>query len=170
MLKKPLVGFTPPLLPMKRHYGAERAGFTLIELMIVVVIIGILAAVALPRFINQQRKARESAAWADIISMAQAFENYLLDCDNYPTGTPGTKSTSYGLKHLVINVDSESSWAGPYIRFVRKTDNWPNDPWHQPYEYEGMINGSDYIIWCKGGGYTSDYSATYINPGVFMGP
>ena len=128
----------------------------------------ILAAFAIPRFHTQQAKTKESAAWADLASMTQAFEDYFLDCDNYPHGT-GTKSSSSGLQHLVINADSEATWAGPYMKFKKITDNWPYDPWHQPYEYEGS-NGSSYTIWCKGGGYTSDYSTTYINPGLFKSP
>lgn len=170
MLKKSLAEFTPPLLPMKRHCEVERAGFTLIELMIVVVIIGILAAVSIGRFHTQQAKAKESAAWADLTSVSKAFESYFLDCDNYPYGTSGTKSSSSGLKHLVNNLDSEPGWAGPYMKFKRTTDNWPYDPWYQPYEYEGSTNGRTYTIWCKGSGYESDYSAMYINPGVFKSP
>ena len=145
------------------------AGFTLIELMIVVVIIGILTVAAIPQFQTQHAKAKESAAWADLTSMTKAFENYFLDCDNYPPGT-GTRSNSNGLQHLVINADSEASWVGPYMKLKRVTDNWPYDPWYQSYEYESNTQGSAYTIWCKGGGYTSDYSATYINPGVFKSP
>ena len=76
-------------------------GFTLIELMVVVVIIGISAAVALPRFMMQQRKAKEAGGWADLDSMTTACEMYYLDCDQYPLGAvtePGALSGDLGAK------------------------------------------------------------------------
>ena len=141
-------------------------GFTLIELMVVVVIVGILAAVALPRFMLQQKKAKEAAAWADLDAMTTAMEMYYLDCNTYPIlATRGTGA----LDALVVNAENKAGWAGPYMKFRRTTtatSNLPQDPWGNEYEYEGAAE--TYAIWC--GGSAGNYSAVYINPGWFKSP
>ncbi len=154
-------------------------GFTLIELMVVVVIIGILAAVALPRFMMQQRKAKEGGGWADLDSMTTACEMYYLDCDQYPLSgsdtKPGSTSGSYGLKSLVTDAESiGDNWSGPYMKFRKHTSNWPDDPWGNPYGYQAVTSGrpSRYTIWCRGGEYEGapTYSVVYVNPGEFKSP
>ncbi len=163
-------GFTPLL--------KEGRGFTLIELMVVVVIIGILAAVALPRFMVQQKKAKESAAWADLDAMTTAIEMYYLDCDAYPKSGSDTKPGSIsgatlGLTALAKDAEGiGAKWSGPYIKFKRHTSDWPDDPWVQPYGYQAATTGSPtaYTIWCKGKYAGVDYSAKYINPGEFKSP
>lgn len=147
-------------------------GFTLIELMVVIVIIGILSAVALPRFMVNQRKAKESAAWADMDAMTTAFEMYYLDCDKYPLGTAAGHGAKDHFDKLVS--DTETGWAGPYMKFRRATGNLPNDPWNEGYYYQAAASGSPvtYTIWCKGGEYATGvfYSAFYINKGEFKSP
>ncbi len=153
-------------------------GFTLIELMVVIVIIGILASVALPKFMINQRKAKEGATWADLDAMTTAMEMYYLDCDNYPDGT---SAADYGaaadLGALTTNEDSETNWAGPYMKFKKSSGGIPTDAWGNQYQYEvntiGADNASDYSIWSLGGHYdagTTDYSAIYINKGWFKSP
>ncbi len=144
-------------------------GFTLIELMVVIVIIGILSAVALPRFMTQQKKAKEGTAWADLDSMTTALEMYYLDCDTYILAT--SKSTG-ALDELVVDAETIGGWSGPYMKYRRTTSdtsNLPQDPWGNEYTYEGT--SSAYTVWCIGGVYNSEtYSAYYINKGEFKSP
>lgn len=109
----------------------KERGFTLIELMVVVVIIGVLAAVAMPRYLRQARKGREAAAWADLASFAEACEYYLLDCLEYPTNLfdiddPIGSACTAGV----------GRYLGPYISFRKGGGaSAPQDPWGQDYTY-----------------------------------
>ena len=90
---------------------AEQRGFTLIELLIVIIIIGILAAIAIPMFLNQRSKAKDAATKEGIHSIEVGIESYAIDhSDTFPTAL--TASTQL--------VDANNN---PYV------DNWPKNPW-----------------------------------------
>lgn len=149
------------------------AGFTLIELMVVVVIIGILAAVALPRFMVNQRKAKEGAAWADMDAMTTAMEMFYLDCDEYPDGAEGKAIPAGSDGLLYLQSGTQSGWAGPYMKYRRSGTLGPQDPWANYYHYEAdsTTAAKNYTIWSLGGVYdTTTYSAYYINKGWFKSP
>jgi general secretion pathway protein G len=101
-------------------------GFTLIELMIVIVILGIMAVLVVPKFISRPDDARVVAAQQDIASLMQALKLYRLDNQHYP-------STEQGLPALVTKPATEPlapNWkAGGYL------ERLPNDPWGSPYQY-----------------------------------
>ena len=101
-------------------------GFTLIEIMVVVVIIGILGALVVPKLMGKPGEARITAARADISSLMSALKIYKLDNLRYPT-------TDQGLKSLVekpTSGPSASSWkTGGYV------DKLPKDPWGNQYQY-----------------------------------
>lgn len=100
-------------------------GFTLMELMVVILILGILAALVIPRLINKAGEAKESKAKADLATLASAVQNFRLHCDRYP-------STDEGLQALrVAPSDVQSKWKGPYI-----DQDIPNDPWGNAYHYQ----------------------------------
>lgn len=101
-----------------------KTGFTLIELMLVVVIIGVLAAMAAPRFTGRSQEAKISAAKADI----EATVNLSLDLFHMDTGRYPT--TEEGLVALNQNPSSLSDWYGPYLKRV------PKDPWGNSYIYQ----------------------------------
>jgi general secretion pathway protein G len=109
-------------------------GFTLIEIMVVVVIIGILGALVVPKLLNRTGEARVSAAKVDIATLMGALKLYKLDNQRYPT-------TEQGLKALIekpTSGPSANGWkTGGYI------DKLPNDPWQNPYQYlsPGVKNG-----------------------------
>jgi general secretion pathway protein G len=98
-------------------------GFTLIELMVVVVIIGVLAAVILPNVIGRDDDARVAVAKTDVNNIMQSLKMYKLDNQNYP-------STEQGLQALVNRptTGSAPNWKG-YL------EKLPNDPWGKPYQY-----------------------------------
>ena len=113
---------------MRAHGLAPRklSGFTLIEIMVVIVILGILAALIVPKVMGRPDEARVIAAKQDIASLLQALKLYRLDNINYPT-------TDQGLQALVSKPTSgpiPSNWKpGGYI------DRLPKDPWKNDYQY-----------------------------------
>jgi general secretion pathway protein G len=100
-------------------------GFTLIEIMVVVVILGILAAIVVPQIVGRPEEARIIKARQDILSIESALDLYKLDNGFYPT-------TNQGLKALVQQPDTDprpTVWK-PYLKDL------PDDPWGHPYEYK----------------------------------
>ncbi|WP_296224724.1 type II secretion system major pseudopilin GspG [Ralstonia sp. UBA689] len=115
--------------PFRQHARrAHRAdgGFTLIEIMVVVVILGILAALVVPKIMSRPDEARIIAAKQDIASISQALKLYRLDNGRYPT-------TEQGIAALVTKPTAEpvpNNWkAGGYL------ERLPKDPWGHPYQY-----------------------------------
>lgn len=102
----------------------RQAGFTLIELMVVLVIIGVLAALIVPNVLDRADDARSTAAKTDIANLIQALKLYKLDNQRFPT-------TEQGLQALIAKPTAgptASNWR-PYL------DKLPNDPWGRPYQY-----------------------------------
>lgn len=111
----------------------QKNGFTLIELMLVVIIIGVLVAMVMPRLAGRSQEARLAAAKADIFSnISTALDLYELDNGKYPQG----------LDELL----KKSEGKGPYLK--RK----PIDPWKRPYKYKspGTHNTEDYDLYSLG--------------------
>ena len=99
-------------------------GFTLIEVMVVIVILGVLAALVVPRVMNRPDEARVVAARQDIASVMQALKLYRLDNSRYPT-------TEQGLQALVVRPTS-----GPQpTNWKSYLEKLPNDPWGRPYQF-----------------------------------
>jgi general secretion pathway protein G len=99
-------------------------GFTLLELLVVVVIIGLLAGYVGPRFFGEIGKSEIKVAKAQIDALEKALDQYRLDMGRYP-------STEQGLGALVAQPANEPKWAGPYLRKAI-----PKDPWGRPYLYK----------------------------------
>ena len=111
---------------VRRFFRVRHLGFTLIEIMVVVVIMGILAALVVPKLMGRTDDARISAARQDVATVMQALKLYRLDNQRYPT-------TVQGLQALVAKPTSgpvSNGWkAGGYL------DKLPKDPWGSPYQY-----------------------------------
>jgi general secretion pathway protein G len=116
-------------------------GFTLVEIMVVVIVIGILASIIIPQFIGTTSDAKIAAAKGTVSELDSAVERFYVQMDRYPT-------TEEGLKVLVDppTGDDAKQWRGPYIKQLR------NDPWGNPYQYvnPGTHHPTSYDIWSRG--------------------
>lgn len=108
-------------------------GFTLLELLVVVAIIGVLAGYVGPRYFAQIGKSEVNTARAQIDALEKALDQYRLDVGKYPP-------TEAGLSALLQAPGNEPKWAGPYLKKAL-----PPDPWGRPYHYRLAENGS-YVI------------------------
>ncbi len=112
----------------RRHKNV--AGFSLIELLVVLVILGLLAGIVGPAVLNQGDKARTDTARQQIAGFGGALDIYRLDTGRYPT-------TQEGLQALVQKPGSANRWNGPYM----KDGKLPQDPWGHPYQYRSPGEG-----------------------------
>lgn len=114
---------------------AMRRGFTLIELLLVLVILGVLAAIVVPKFSGRTEQARIAAATSQISLFETSLNAFEVDTGSYPKG-------KNGLQDLVTAPRDAVGWKGPYIKEV------PLDPWQNPYLYEcpGKINPTGFDI------------------------
>ena len=110
--------------PKETRVRRPVAGFTLLELLVVVLIIGLLAGFVAPRYFNQVGKSEINVAKAQIDALEKALDQYRLDTGHYPT-------TELGLGALVQKPPTEPKWSGPYLR-----KDVPLDPWGKPYVYK----------------------------------
>src|SRR3954470_10095371 len=101
----------------------KMVGFTLLELLVVIVIIGLLAGYVAPRYFGQVGKSEVQVARAQIDSLEKALDQYRLDTRHYPTA-------EQGLGALMEKPANETAWSGPYLK-----KSVPNDPWGRPYVY-----------------------------------
>lgn len=114
----------------QREAGHRAQGFTLLELLVVIVIIGLLAGLVAPRYFDSVSKSKTKIARAQIESLDKALDQYRLDVGNYP-------SAEQGLGALNLQPTGVTKWQGPYLKKAV-----PLDPWDRPYVYVLQPGGS----------------------------
>jgi len=123
------------------HHGRYVSGFTLIELMLVMVILATMAAIVLPKFTGRAKQAKITAAKTQIAQFEVALDAFEIDVGRYPT-------TTEGLRALVEKPATDSDgWLQPYIK-----RDVPQDPWESEYvyKYPGQYNQDGYDLYSMG--------------------
>ena len=119
---------------MWRSTDRAQRGFTLLELLVVMVIIGLLAAYVAPRYFSQVGRSEVRSAQAQIASLRSALDTYRLDMGSYPT-------TEQGLAALTTRPANAVKWNGPYMQRAV-----PPDPWGKPYQYRSPGEHGEYDL------------------------
>ncbi|MBE7196992.1 MAG: type II secretion system major pseudopilin GspG [Parafilimonas terrae] len=119
----------------RRSHRDRSGGFTLVELLVVLVILGLVMGLAGPRVLGYLSSSRERTAKLQIESFASALDLFFLDNGRYP-------NMSEGLQALVQRPAASESWSGPYL----KQGTVPADPWGRPYEYRVPGRTTPYVI------------------------
>jgi len=125
-------------VPLSRPLPARTSiwGFTLLELLVVILIIGLLTGIVAPRFLSQIARSETTTARAQIDAFDKALQAFRIDVGRFPT-------ESEGLRALVTAPASVAArWHGPYLK-----DEVPSDPWGTPYQYRApSTRGKDYDL------------------------
>lgn len=124
--------------PLREALQGAR-GFTLVELLVVIIILGLLAGLVGPRLFGRVGQSRQATARAQIELLGAALDQYRLDVGSYP-------AAALGLGALVRN-PNVPNWSGPYL----KKSAVPSDPWGRPYQYKCCPGEhGEYDIWTAG--------------------
>ena len=119
---------------MRPNIPARAAGFTLMELLLVLMIIGMLAALVGPTLYQRIKPAKQSATRAQLANFSTALDAFYVDCERYPT-------TQEGLSALRDRPEGAEKWNGPYLK-----KEVPMDPWGHPYVYRAPGRSGGYEI------------------------
>jgi general secretion pathway protein G len=143
IVKQTILGILDRMMTVVRRRKVETRGqpngFTLVELLVVLAILGLVAAVATPQVLKYLAKAKTDTARIDIKGIGVALDLFLLDTGHYPT-------EQEGLAVLVERPNNGAEWHGPYLKSKRV----PLDPWVRPYIYHFPGQHGDYDLFTFG--------------------
>jgi general secretion pathway protein G len=117
-----------------RRRSRGEGGFTLVEMLVVITIIGLIMALVGPRVLNYLGESKAKAAKIQLESFASALDLYYLDLGRYPSSNEGLGA--------LVHASNTSGWNGPYLR----GGALPNDPWGHPYLYRSPGDRAPYTI------------------------
>jgi general secretion pathway protein G len=123
------------IISSRRTLRHSQDGFTLIELMVVILIIGLLATIVVQNLRSATDKAKRVKAQADISQIKSALDRYYLDAGSYPTSDQGLPAL---IAAPSTSENDPKDWGGPYIERI------PPDPWGHPYFYQS--DGNEYLL------------------------
>lgn len=126
--------------PRRRRFERRRAGFTLMEVLLVLAILVILGSMVTYYFVGAQKKAYARAAQSQIGMFERMMTDYRLDVGTYPTTSQGLES----LRTAPTELANANKWGGPYV-----SKAIPLDPWGNPYQYE-LVDADNFRIWSWG--------------------
>jgi general secretion pathway protein G len=133
-LETPRSSDARPATQRRRPAARGQAGFTLIELLIVVIILGVLAALVGPRLFGRVGQSRQAAARVQIELLGAALDQFKLDVGRYP-------NSQEGLQALQQSPGNAPGWEGPYLK-----KDVPRDPWGNPYQYRSPGEHGEYDL------------------------